>query len=97
MNWAKIDSENVVINVESADQDWVDEYNSQRSASDPRYVDALTDELGKGAGVGFIFDEPTGWFIPIAPDDDPDWYFDRDLWEWVNPNMPEPDEIGEPQ
>lgn len=95
MNWAKISSDNIVINIESADQEWIDNYNAGRSPEDPRYVDAHTDEINKGAGIGFTFDVPTTWFIPIPPDD-PDCYFDRELWEWVNPNLPEPDTDGEP-
>ena len=90
-----IDDNNAVSNIVAADEDWINEHRSELPTG-WRYVDAHTELENRGAGMGFTYDEETTWFIPIC--NEPDWYFDRDLWMWIDPNPPEPDEEpGEPE
>jgi hypothetical protein len=88
-NYAKINDGNIVVNIEVASQDWIDAWTADHPDSNERYVTAHSDLANKAAGLGYTFDTDTTWFIPPQPG--PDWYFDRDAWEWIDPNPPEPE------
>jgi hypothetical protein len=90
MIWAKLDSTNVVANIESATSEWITQYSVDHPDGEYRYVTAHAELTNKSAGIGFSYDEETTWFIPLQPG--PEWYFDRELWEWVDPNAPEEEE-----
>lgn len=41
------------------------------------------------AGIGYVYDAATGWFMPPEPELDgiEGIYFDRDLWRWHIPGI----------
>lgn len=79
--WAKIDRSLLVVNVEVASQEWVDEWTREHPDSEYVYRYANADLPGKAACIGGTYDEETTWFVP--PSLGPNYTFDRELWEWV--------------
>lgn len=83
--WAVIDpATNLVILVNICQGDG-------RAAMQSTYPDNVIAECAlsgnSAAGPGYLYDEPTGWFIsPHPEDEDPEIYFDRESWRWVFPN-----------
>ena len=77
---------NLVVNVESATQEWADSWNADNPGSEYAYRYGWQDDPLKIATMGGTYDEPTTWFIPHSPG--PDFIFDRDKWEWVQQDTP---------
>lgn len=91
MAWALVGTDNIVLTVQIASLEWID------ANPEPPNVwrDAAEGTLGY-AGVGFTYDEETGWYIPPEPTGEGDWYFDRDpeVWRWIDRDAPPPDTPG---
>lgn len=85
--WALIDESRVVLSVQIASREWID-----ANPADPPQAWRESPGIDSPgyAGIGFTWDEPTGWFIPLSPG--PEYIFDRERWEWVDPNPPDPPE-----
>ena len=83
--WALVDQDGIVLSVQIASQEWIDANPAQ--APESWHESPGVDSPGY-AGIGFTWDEPTGWFISPSPG--PEYVFDRELWRWVDPNAPEP-------
>lgn len=82
-HWAKVNGDNIVVNIECASPEWIAEWRVNNPDSPYRYIETSLDDMGH-AGVDFTYDEPTGWFIPPVPDLPGEWVFNRDTWMWVN-------------
>lgn len=76
--WAIVDEDNIVLSVQIATHDWIEQ--NPLEAPLTWRISPGTDSPGY-AGIGFTWDEPTGWYIPPSPS--PDAHFDREHWCWV--------------
>lgn len=79
---------NLVVNVEMATQEWVDDWTASNPDSEYAYHYGHSEDPLRVATVGGTYDEPTTWFIPVSPG--PDFTFDRDDWKWVQGDTPQP-------
>ena len=76
--WALVSAENIVITVQMASEEWI----NANPAAPPTAWRMSPDPSSPGyAGIGFTWDEETGWFIPPSPGEG--WRFDRETWHWV--------------
>lgn len=87
--WAKINADNVVVVVESADPDWVEAWRAANPDSEYRYVETDPQSVFY-AGVGFTYEEETGRFIRPRPGPEDYWVYDEDTNNWYDPRPPEP-------
>lgn len=88
--WAKVGTDDIVLTVEVASVEWVNEWRESNPDSLMRWV--ATDPNSPGyAGIGFSLDEETMRFIPPRPEGPGDWEFDRETWLWVDRDVPAPD------
>lgn len=87
MIYARINSSNVVVNLEVAENEWANEWNATHGNNEDKYSLAFVDAGERySAVIGSTYDERTGWFIPPSPD--PEYVFDRGRWEWLPPSEP---------
>lgn len=85
--WALVGPDNIVINVESADESWVAEWRAANPDTPNRYIATDPYEMGY-AGIGYEYEESTGMFVPPMPGEPGDWTFNRDTWVWVDASLP---------
>lgn len=92
MIYAKISKETlIVVSVEVANPEWVAAWIDDNPSDANTYV-AADVEGERAAAIGWLYDETAERFICPMPDVPGDWVFDRELWRWVDPSAPEPDE-----
>lgn len=79
-NWAKVDSNNNVVNVEMTDEVWVAEFIKDNPSSVFRYIKETTDT--KLASVDGTYDQENNKFIAAKPYSN--WVLNDDF-DWIPP------------
>jgi hypothetical protein len=83
-NYAKIDSNNLIVNVERADENWVAEFESQNPDSEFTYIKETS--ATKEATIDGTYDPENKVFIKVKPFSD--WVLDESF-DWI-PSVPKP-------
>ena len=93
--WALVDSNNIVLRVESATSEWVAEWQRKNPNSTVRYM-PTDPESRDYAGIGWAWDETRERFMPPMPEIQGEWIYDEDVWGWADLS-PQPEPPMEPE